>query len=466
MSDEREAGALTAGGGILTSSDQTVAPAPPAAPMQGVEWPDRALKVCLLGGTGSIGDSTLDVIASHPERFRLQAISGHRNLGKLAAICARFAPPLVAVPDPGDARWLEEDLRARASAPLPQILSGADALAQLASDPTVDLVMAAIVGAAGLASCLAAAQRGKLIALANKEALVMSGSLMLEACRRAGARLLPVDSEHNAVFQCLPFKSLDGGGLAGSRLGEQPGIGIRCVSLTASGGPFRTWSREAMRSASIEQAVAHPRWKMGRKISVDSATLMNKGLELIEAHWLFGLRPEQLRVLVHPQSIVHALVQYDDGSVLAELGHPDMRSPIAHVLAWAREPASRLRTAVPSLDLAEVGQLVFEAPDEIRFPALRLARQAMASGGNAACVLNAANEVAVDAFLDGRCDFLRIAACVDAVLQQLADPAAPRELADVLESDRRSRAAAESFLGKRGGPGPGLPSGKHWEACR
>jgi len=407
---------------------------------------DRALQVCLLGGTGSIGDSTLDVIARHPERFCLRAISGYRNLEKLAAICARFKPARVAVAHPEDVAVLANDLKTRAGPPMPEILSGAVALEQLAAESSVDLVMAAIVGGAGLSSCLAAAREGKVIALANKEALVMSGALMINACQEHGAQLLPVDSEHNAVLQCLPARALAVRSPGCGRIGNDPALGIRCVTLTASGGPFRTWSREAMRSASIEQAVAHPRWKMGRKISVDSATLMNKGLELIEAHWLFGLHPEQLRVLVHPQSIVHALVQYDDGSVLAELGHPDMRSPIAHALAWACEPATRLHTPVASLDLAVLGRLDFEAPDEIRFPALRLARQAMEAGGNAACVLNAANEVAVDAFLHQRCGFLQIEACVEEVLQQHADPAPPRELAAVLESDRRSREAAASFL--------------------
>lgn len=412
----------------------------------------RPLQLCLLGGTGSIGDSTLDVIARHPACFRLHAISGHRNLDRLLAICQRFDPALVAVDASEDAAWLSRMLREGGPARHPEILSGPGALERLASAPTVDLVMAAVVGGAGLASCLAAARHGKIIALANKEALVMSGALLIEACRKSGAQLLPVDSEHNAVFQCLPLKAHQNLSLDCGRIGERLTYGIRCVTLTASGGPFRSWSLEAMQRASVEQAIAHPRWKMGRKISVDSATLMNKGLELIEAHRLFGLRPEQLRVLVHPQSVVHALVQYDDGSVLAELGHPDMRSPIAHVLAWAREPASRLRTPVESLDLAALKQLDFEAPDPIRFPALGIATQAMVAGGNAACVLNAANEAAVDAFLNRRCGFLQIAACVQEVLGELADPASPADLAEVLDCDRRSREAAENYLRRSGNP--------------
>ncbi len=385
--------------------------------------------VTILGATGSVGQSTLDVVARHPERFRVFAVTAHQRADALAEQCLRFQPRYAVVANATDAETLRK--RLQASAVTTEVLCGAESLVAVASAAEVDVVMAAIVGAAGLLPTLAAVQAGKRVLLANKEALVMSGALFMEAVTRSGATLLPIDSEHNAIFQCLP---------PGARCGG-PLPGVERLLLTASGGPFRSWSLDAMREVSPEQAVKHPRWSMGRKISVDSATLMNKGLELIEACWLFGVAPEAVQVLVHPESIVHSLVQYVDGSTLAQLGNPDMRTPIALGLGWPE----RIAAGVSALDLFAVGSLHFEAPDESRFPCLRLAREAIRAGGCAPAVLNAANEVAVAAFLDRQLRFTDIPAVIERTLTELPMMAADG-LSTILEADLAARQHATRLL--------------------
>jgi len=382
--------------------------------------------VTVLGATGSIGLSTLDVVARHPDRFRLYGLSAHTRSDQLFELAVTHRPAVVTVSDESSAQVL----RARfAERQLPiEVLSGPGALEAIASAPEVDMVMASIVGAAGLPSALAAARAGKCILLANKEALVMAGDVFLDACRQGGATVLPIDSEHNAVFQCLPT--------AGAP------VGIRRILLTASGGPFRLASQETIESATPEQAVAHPRWSMGRKISVDSATMMNKGLELIEAHYLFSVPSSALEVVVHPQSIVHSMVEYVDGSVLAQLGNPDMRTPIAHALGYP----DRIDSGVTPLDLARAGRLDFEAPDPVRFPCLRLARQVLEAGGGSACVLNAANEISVAAFLERHIRFGDIARVNENVLEQLGSEPAGASVADILDLDRRARDAANRAI--------------------
>jgi 1-deoxy-D-xylulose-5-phosphate reductoisomerase len=387
------------------------------------------MRVAVLGSTGSIGASTLDVLGRHPDRFEVAALAAATNHATLLAQCRVHRPRLAVLSDPGSARLLESGLRAAGLGT--QVACGADALAAVAASADVDAVMAAIVGAAGLPSTLAAARAGKRVLLANKEALVVGGELLLDAARRGGATLIPIDSEHNAVFQCMPA------GLEAGRAAR----GVRRVLLTASGGPFLRASRAELARVTPEQACAHPRWKMGRKISVDSATLMNKGLELIEACLLFGMEPARVEVVVHPQSIVHSLVEYVDGSILAQLGNPDMRTPIAHALGWPE----RIASGVESLDLVAAARLDFEAPDLERFPALRLARGAAESGGTAPAVLNAANEVAVAAFLAGTLGFARIPEIVEAVLDRHERENAT-ELDVVLEADARAREFAESLL--------------------
>jgi 1-deoxy-D-xylulose-5-phosphate reductoisomerase len=390
--------------------------------------------VAVLGSTGSIGDSTLDVCARHPKQFRVVGLGANRNVAKLLEQCVRFRPDRVALADPAAA--LEFERAARARGLEVEVLAGEAGLVELARDPAAGFVMAAIVGAAGLASSLAAASAGKRLMLANKEALVMSGPLLIDAARRGGATLLPIDSEHNAVFQCLP---------ADFSAGQAP-AGVRRILLTASGGPFLDWSLERLRAATPDEACAHPNWVMGRKISVDSATLMNKGLELIEASLLFGLPPERIDIVVHRQSIIHSMVEYVDGSVLAQLGSPDMRTPIAHALAWPRRVAS----GVQFLDLVKVGALDFRDPDPSRFRCLALAQQAARSGGLAPAWLNAANEVAVAAFLEGRVNFLDIATVIDQVMQQQAGSASPPPhltLETVLEADATARLAARAAVG-------------------
>jgi 1-deoxy-D-xylulose-5-phosphate reductoisomerase len=381
--------------------------------------------VSVLGSTGSIGVSTLDVVARHPERFRVCALSANRDLPKLAEQCLKFRPEYAVMADEGAARLLRQRLDAARLGI--RVLSGVEGLEAIASLPHVDYVMAAIVGAAGLLPALAAVRSGKRLLLANKEALVMSGGLFIAEARRHGARILPIDSEHNAIFQCLPE------GFSGDLTSH----GIRRILLTASGGPFRTIALDLLAEATPEQACAHPNWEMGRKISVDSATMMNKGLEVIEACWLFRAAPEQVQVVLHPQSVVHSMVQYADGSVLAQMGNPDMRTPIAHALGWPE----RIESGVASLDLFALGRLDFEAPEERRFPCLRLAYRAMEAGGTSPAILNAANEEAVQAFLEGRLRFTDIAEVVEYSLEGL-DPEPADTLEAVLDSDRRARALA------------------------
>jgi 1-deoxy-D-xylulose-5-phosphate reductoisomerase len=388
--------------------------------------------VTVLGATGSIGTSTLDVIARHPARYRVHALTAHRSREPLLALCLTHRPAVAVLEREADAAWLRERLAEAGLAT--EVESGPAALVSVAQASEVDVVMAAIVGAAGLLPTMAAVRAGKRVLLANKEALVMSGALFMEAVSRFGATLLPIDSEHNAIYQCLPVEHR--GGLARH--------GVTQLLLTASGGPFRGWTPERLAEVTPAQACAHPNWSMGRKISVDSATLMNKGLELIEACWLFDARPEQVQVVVHPQSVIHSMAAYSDGSMIAQLGNPDMRTPIAYGLAWPE----RIDAGVAALDLFAVARLDFESPDEVAFPCLRLAREAMAAGGTAPAVLNAANEVAVAAFLEGRLGFTGIAELVARVLD--AEPVAPvRDLETVLEADARARHAASAWLTRR-----------------
>jgi 1-deoxy-D-xylulose-5-phosphate reductoisomerase len=386
-------------------------------------------RLTLLGSTGSIGESTLDVVARHPERFEVHALTAHRNGEKLVAQCLKFRPDTAVVGDADTAAHVERQLRAAGSAT--QVAYGPQALVEVSKSAGCDTVVAAIVGAAGLAPTLAAARAGKRILLANKEALVMSGAIFMDAVRDHGATLLPVDSEHNAIFQCLPRETSPHGGVAK-------------IILTASGGPFRTRDPMTLVDVTPEEACKHPNWVMGRKISVDSATMMNKGLEVIEAHWLFDLPGERIDVLIHPQSVIHSLVSYSDGSVLAQLGNPDMRTPIAHALAFPE----RVESGVAQLDLAQVASLSFEKPDYERFPCLALAMQALAAGGIASAALNAANEVAVDAFLDRRIGFTEIAQIVRAVLDALPNRNAD-SLDDVLDADAAARRAALQFIASR-----------------
>jgi 1-deoxy-D-xylulose-5-phosphate reductoisomerase len=391
------------------------------------------MKLTVLGATGSIGVSTLDVVARHPDRFEVVALTGHTQVELLAAQCRQFRPAYAVVGSATAAQQLAGLLRD--AGVRSEVLYGADALVKVASLPEVDAVMAAIVGAAGLSPALAAARAGKRLLLANKEALVMAGAVFMAEVRRAGALLLPIDSEHNAVFQSMPY----------DYSGDMTRGGVRRILLTASGGPFRTASLEVLTRVTPEQAVAHPNWVMGRKISVDSATMMNKGLEVIEAHWLFNAPAARIEVVIHPQSVIHSLVDYEDGSVLAQLGNPDMRTPIAHALAWPQ----RIDSGVAPLDLFAIGQLNFERPDPVRFPCLDLAYRALRAEGNAAAVLNAANEVAVAAFLERRLPFLGIAELIAATLDAVPQAALP-DLAAVLEADRQGRAMATEILARLG----------------
>jgi 1-deoxy-D-xylulose-5-phosphate reductoisomerase len=388
--------------------------------------------ITLLGATGSIGDSTLDVIARHPGRFTVTALAAHSNAAKLADLCRRFRPPYAALSDPDAARALQQQLATEGIAT--RVLAGAEGLSQVAALPEVDTVLAAIVGAAGLPPTLAAARAGKRILLANKEALVMGGPLFMAAVEAGGATLLPIDSEHNAIFQCLP-----------AHYAREPGAaGVRRILLTASGGPFRTRAVADLAHVTPDEACAHPNWSMGRKISVDSATMMNKGLEVIEARWLFGVAPEIIEVVIHPQSVIHSLVEYVDGSMLAQLGHPDMRTPIAQALAFP----DRIDAGVARLDLARMAGLAFEAPDLARFPCLTLAFDALAAGGTAPAVLNAANEVAVAAFLGGRIRFTEIAAaCADTLARASVRPLGT--LDDALAADGDARRLADDWIARR-----------------
>ena len=384
--------------------------------------------VSVLGSTGSIGVSTLDVIARHPDRFGVYGLAANSSVDTMLEQC-RIHKPVYAVMMRESAA---QDLQSR----LPDdcgttVLQGEDALARIVSDPGVDAVMAAIVGAAGLASTLAAAHAGKTVLLANKESLVMAGHLLMEAIHDSGALLLPIDSEHNAIFQCLPATE-DARPLKG---------GVSKVLLTASGGPFRCWSLDQMRDASPDQACAHPNWSMGRKISVDSASLMNKGLEFIEACWIFQLAPKMVDIVVHPQSIIHSMVQYVDGSVLAQMGNPDMRTAIAFGLGWPE----RIASGVAPLDLIATAQLDFEAPDEARFPCLRLARESVAVGGTAMAVCNAANEIAVDAFLAEDIRFTEIPQVIEKTLEQVS-VVEPNALSVVESADKEARRVARETV--------------------
>ncbi len=392
------------------------------------------MRVAVFGSTGSIGVSTLDVLGRHPERFAVAALAAATNHERLLEQCLRHRPPVAVMQDPVAAARLEAGLKA-AGVPT-RVHAGNDALVDIAGSGEVDAVMAAIVGAAGLPSTLAAARAGKRILIANKESLVVAGQLLVEAAHASGATLVPIDSEHNAIFQCMP---------ATLRTGRQA-AGVRRILLTASGGPFLRKTREQMARATPDEACAHPRWRMGRKISVDSATLMNKGLELIEACVLFGMEPRGVEVVVHPQSIVHSLVEYVDGSILAQLGNPDMRTPIAHALGWPE----RIPSGVESLDLVAAARLDFEAPDPERFPALVVTRAAAAAGGSVPAVLNAANEVAVAAFLAGRLGFLGIVELIEAVVARHSGSGATA-LDDLLEADRWARETAESMLARGAG---------------
>lgn len=386
----------------------------------------------ILGSTGSIGESTLDVVSRHPEKFRVFALAGHRQVDKLAAQCKQFRPEYAVVGGAGHAAELEKKLKQEGVST--QVLYGSQALIDVASAEEVSGVMCAIVGAAGLPSALAAAHKGKTIYLANKETLVVSGALFMETARQNGAAVLPIDSEHNAIFQVLP-RDYTG------RLNEH---GINSIILTASGGPFLNTDLSTFDSITPEQAVKHPNWSMGRKISVDSASMMNKGLELIEAHWLFNCPPEKLEVVIHPQSVIHSMVRYRDGSVLAQLGNPDMRTPIAYCLGLPE----RIDSGVGELDFGALSALTFQKPDFDRFPCLKLAYQAMNAGGAAPCVLNAANEVAVAAFLDKRIKFTDIAKVVAHCLaQDFSD--GHHDIEGLLAQDAQTRRQAEDFIGKQ-----------------
>ncbi|WEK29955.1 MAG: 1-deoxy-D-xylulose-5-phosphate reductoisomerase [Candidatus Pseudomonas phytovorans] len=393
----------------------------------------RPQRITVLGATGSIGLSTLDVIARHPDRYQVFALSGYSRIDELLALCVRHRPAFAVVPSAEAAVRLRENLATAGCAT--EVLEGEAGLCQVASAADVDAVMAAIVGAAGLRPTLAAVEAGKKVLLANKEALVMSGALFIEAVRRSGAVLLPIDSEHNAIFQCMP----------GDYARGLSAVGVRRILLTASGGPFRETPVEALLNVTPEQACAHPNWSMGRKISVDSASMMNKGLELIEACWLFDAAPAKVEVVVHPQSVIHSLVDYVDGSVLAQLGNPDMRTPIANALAWPE----RIDSGVAPLDLFAIARLDFQAPDEQRFPCLRLARQAAEAGNSAPAVLNAANEVAVEAFLERRIRFPEIAGMIEQVLDQ--EPVVPLPSLDaVFAADQRARELSREWLRRHG----------------
>lgn len=371
-------------------------------------------RLAVLGATGSIGRSTLDVAARHAERLQVDTLTAHRDAEGLLELCLRHRPRQAVIVDDEAAAWLRE--RLASALPACAVLSGAAALVAAAAE--ADVVMSAIVGAAGLLPTLAAVRAGRQVLIANKEPLVMAGHLLMREAESSGACILPIDSEHNAIFQCMP---------AAYRCGEQP-QGVRRLLLTASGGPFREWSVEQIAAATPQQAVRHPNWSMGQKISVDSATLMNKGLELIEASVLYRLGDAQLDVVVHPESVIHSLVEYVDGSMLAQLGQPDMRVPIAHALAWPE----RWESGVQGLDLAQLGRFRFEPPDAVRFPCLGLARSALQVGGNAANILNAANEVAVESFLNGRIGFYDISSMIDACLD--AGSRSHHACADDLES--------------------------------
>jgi 1-deoxy-D-xylulose-5-phosphate reductoisomerase len=393
-------------------------------------------RLAILGSTGSIGGNTLDVVARHPGRFEIAALAAGKNDGALLAQCIAHRPRYAVLADPDAAERLRRALAERGVAT--EVSCGAEALERVVALPDVDAVMAAIVGAAGLPSTLAAARAGKDVLLANKEALVMSGPLFMAAVAHGGGLLLPIDSEHSAIFQSLPR------GFACGRAGELERAGARRILLTASGGPFRTTPIDRLADVTPQQAVAHPNWVMGPKISVDSATMMNKGLEVIEAHWLFGAPLEAIEVVVHPQSVIHSMVEYRDGSVIAQLGAPDMRTPIACALAWPE----RIEAGVTPLDFTTLGGLEFGRVDPVRFPCVRLACDAIRRGGTAPAVLNAANEIAVESFLDRRLGFTGIAEVIDAVLGESSiEPLVSLE--QVYAADIEARALARRFVSRR-----------------
>jgi len=390
------------------------------------------IRVCILGATGSIGVSTLDVIKQHAHQFKVVALTANQDVERLFQQCVEFLPRYAVMADAAAAEQLAARL---AHFDEITVLSGVEGLKHVASLPEVDTVMAAIVGGAGLLPTLAAAQAGKRVLLANKEALVMSGQLFLDAVHQHGAQLLPIDSEHNAIFQCMPASFTQHG------VKNLTAVGVSRILLTASGGPFRNYPLDQLSSVTPEQACNHPKWKMGRKISVDSATMMNKGLEVIEACWLFNTPPERIEVLIHPQSVIHSMVEYVDGSTLAQLGNPDMRTPIAHALAFPE----RMTSGVARLNLLEIAKLEFEPMDFARFPCLRLAYEAMQAGDTTTAILNAANEIAVEAFLAGKLRFTAIAELIEQTLSRLNGRAA-NTLEIILEDDARARHLAEELL--------------------
>ena len=394
----------------------------------------NACGVVILGATGSIGTSTLDVIAHHSDRYRIIGVSAHQDVEGLVAVCKTHSPEYAAIADTNLATHLRSLLDQAGLGT--KVLPGSTGLLELATLPDADVVMAAIVGAAGLLPTLAAVRAGKRVLLANKEALVMAGPLFMHEVDAYGATLLPIDSEHNAIFQCMPNDFKRGIDV----------VGVSHILLTASGGPFRSWSRASLNEVTPDEACAHPNWRMGRKISVDSATLMNKGLEVIEARWLFNIPLERIEVVVHPQSVIHSMVAYNDGSVLAQMGYPDMRTPIAHALAWP----DRIESGVRPLNLVEVARLDFEAVDMTRFPCLRLAYDALRQGGTSTAVLNAANEVAVEAFLTGHLAFTAIPAVIEETLVQVGSIVAD-SLETILEWDRKSRIYAKNWIEKQSG---------------
>jgi 1-deoxy-D-xylulose-5-phosphate reductoisomerase len=386
-------------------------------------------QVTILGSTGTIGVNTLDVISQHPNRFAVFALTANKNVDALFNQCQKFSPQYAVMLKDQAAEQLSAKLKQAGSAT--EVLSGMAALEFVSAHEKVDAVMAAIVGSAGLKPSIAAAKAGKRILLANKETLVMAGSIFMQAVEQGRATLLPIDSEHNAIFQVMPHDKrtslIDGG--------------VKKIILTASGGPFRKASAEELKSVTLKQALNHPNWVMGPKITIDSATLMNKGLEVIEAHWLFNASAEQIEVVVHPQSVIHSMVEYIDGSVLAQLGNPDMRTPIAYALGYPE----RLQSGVSSLDLFKIAQLNFEAPDTRKFPCLRLAFDALKAGGNAAAIMNAANEVAVEAFINEKIRFTDIPALIESVLEN-AQIKAVTDLEMLITSDQEARVAAETWV--------------------
>jgi len=388
--------------------------------------------ICILGATGSIGVNTLDVVARHPEKYKIVALSANGQVDRLVEQCEKYQPEYAVMANEKAAEELESKLKNKNISA--QVLSGMGGLETIASLPQVDIVMAAIVGAAGLKPTLAAARSGKRILLANKEALVMSGQIFMDEVKKNNAVLLPIDSEHNAIFQCLPENYEKG-------LAES---GITKILLTGSGGPFRTKALSELTNITPDEACAHPNWSMGRKISVDSATMMNKGLEIIEACWLFNTNPDNIQVVVHPQSVIHSMVQYSDGSVLAQLGQPDMRTPIAHALAWPE----RIESGVEKLDLFSIAKLEFEQPDYERFPCLRLAEESIRKGGTAPTILNAANEVAVASFLNNELRFIDIPYIVEQTLINMTSRPA-NSLTEILEDDLAARKEAEQLISLR-----------------